>query len=102
MSDPSVLLSAKQHRKDFPIKSVLKGVDLEVRRGQVVGLLGANAAGKTTLLKCLLGHLRPSGGTVDLLGEPSWDLSAEAKERLGYVPQEMLLLPWMSVANHVG
>jgi ABC-2 type transport system ATP-binding protein len=80
-------------------KEVLRGVDLEVPRGTVLGLLGKNGAGKTTLIKCLLGLLKPTGGTATLLGENAWDLSAEAKGRLGYVPQVVTLYVWMKVRH---
>jgi ABC-2 type transport system ATP-binding protein len=80
-------------------KEVLRGVDLEVPRGTVLGLLGKNGAGKTTLIKCLLGLLKPTSGTATLLGENAWDLSAEAKGRLGYVPQVVTLYVWMKVRH---
>ena len=78
-------------------KEVLRGVDLEVPRGTVLGLLGKNGAGKTTLIKCVVGLLKPTSGTATLLGENAWDLSAQAKERLGYVPQVVTLSQWSTV-----
>ena len=81
-------------------KEVLRGVDLEIPRGTVLGLLGKNGAGKTTLIKCILGLLKPTSGTATLLGEDAWDLSAEAKERLAYVPQVVTLYLWMK-AKHI-
>jgi ABC-2 type transport system ATP-binding protein len=80
-------------------KEVLRGINLQVPRGTVLGLLAKNGAGKTTLLKCMLGLLRPSNGTAMLLGEDVWNLSAAAKERLGYVPQTVSLYSWMKVKH---
>ena len=60
-------------------------------------MLGKNGAGKTTLLKTALGLIKPDAGTATLLGEPAWSLSADAKARLGYVPQTVTLYPWMRV-----
>ena len=91
------VIQAQGVRKGFKDKQVLTGVDLDVPRGSVVGLLGKNGAGKTTLIKCLLGLLRVQGGKVALLGEDPWTLSAAAKERLGYVPQEPSVYSWMKV-----
>lgn len=88
--------------KFFSEKQVLKGVDLDIPPGSVVGLLGTNGSGKSTLIKCLLGLFRPTAGRVSILGENPWTLSAEAKERLGYVPQEVKLYPWMRVKHAVG
>jgi ABC-2 type transport system ATP-binding protein len=82
-------------------KPVLQGVNLEVPPGAVVGLLGRNGSGKSTLIKCALGLLKPDSGECRLLGEDSWDLSAEAKGRIGYVPQVINLYPWMKVREYV-
>ena len=85
--------------KSYGQKHVLTGLDLSVPKGSVLGLLGTNGSGKTTLIKCALGLIRPQGGEARLLGEPSWTLSAEAKMRIGYVPQVISLYPWMKVRH---
>ncbi len=94
MSTP---LSLRGLVKNFASKRVLQGVDLEIPAGSIVGLLGTNGSGKTTLLKCAVGLLRPQGGECSLFGEPSWNLSASVKSRLGYVPQVISLYPWMTI-----
>lgn len=83
--------------KHYRSSHALRGVNLEIPTGATVGLLGANGAGKTTLIKCLLGLLRPTSGQCFIFGEPVWTLSAEAKARLGYVPQVITLYPWMRI-----
>jgi ABC-2 type transport system ATP-binding protein len=83
--------------KSFKSHRVVDGLDLEIPAGSVVGLLGKNGSGKTTFIKCALGLLRCDGGQVRLLGEDSWSLSADAKSRLGYVPQVVTLYRWMRV-----
>ncbi len=88
--------------KAFGPHSVLRDATLSIEKGQVVGLLGTNGAGKSTLIKCLLGLLKVDGGQVQLFGEPSWDLSAQAKSRLGYVPQEAKFYNWMRVRQVIG
>ncbi len=85
--------------KSYGKKAVLTGVDLSATKGSVVGLLGTNGSGKTTLIKCALGLIRPQGGRARLLGEDSWNLSAAAKVRIGYVPQVINLYPWMKVRH---
>lgn len=96
MSENS-LIEIRGLMKNFGKSSVLKGVDLEIPAGSVTGLLGKNGAGKSTMLKCLLGLLRKSSGDMQILGEEPWDLSAEAKARIGYVAQEVSLYSWMRV-----
>jgi ABC-2 type transport system ATP-binding protein len=91
------VIAARSVHRSFPDKRVLRGVDLDVPRGSVVGLLGKNAAGKSTLIKCILGLLRIDSGDMRVFGENAWWLSAENKSRLGYVPQEVKLYPWMRV-----
>src|SRR5256885_6151004 len=75
----------------------LSGVDLDIPAGSVVGLLGKNGEGKTTLLKCMLGLIKPNSGSVQILGKPAWELDAATKARIGYVPQVISLYPWMRV-----
>ena len=82
-------------------KTVLAGVDLEVPRGTIVGLLGINGSGKTTLLKILVGLLRADAGEVRVFGENPWSITTATKRRIGYVPQEVRVAPWMSVAEVV-
>src|SRR4051812_11263413 len=74
-------------RKLYGKKPALDGVDWSVPAGSVVGLLGQNAAGKTTLIKSALGLVRPTAGRATIFGEDAWNLSADAKAKLGYVPQ---------------
>jgi ABC-2 type transport system ATP-binding protein len=91
-----IVLQTQAVEKRFGEKRVLNGVDWRVPRGSVNGLLGRNAAGKTTLLKLALGLLRADHGEIELLGEDPWKLSATTKARLGYVPQEYRPYPWMT------
>ena len=95
MNAPIIHLDHLQ--KNFAAKAVLRGIDLAIEPGTVLGLLGANGSGKTTLIKCALGLLRPTTGSATVFGEDAWDLSAAAKARLGYVPQEVTSYPWMRV-----
>ena len=66
--------------------TALAGVDLTVRRGEIFGLLGRNGAGKTTVVKALLGLLRPTSGSVRVFGREPGDAGARA--RIGYSPEE--------------
>jgi ABC-2 type transport system ATP-binding protein len=92
-------LSFRGVAKSYGDKSVLSDVTLDIPAGAVVGLLGTNGSGKTTLLKCAVGLLRPNTGDCAILGDNSWNLSAETKSRLGYVPQVISLYPWMKVGD---
>jgi ABC-2 type transport system ATP-binding protein len=99
MNEP--VMQLQNLRKQFAAKEVLGGIDLRLEPGMVLGLLGANGSGKTTLIKCALGLLQPTDGSSKVFGENSWELSAYAKARLGYVPQEVTSYPWMRVRQVV-
>lgn len=95
------VIQMRQVTKKFGEKTVLNGLNYSLRRGTVTGLLGKNGSGKTTLLKCALGLQTPQEGIASVFGEPTLQLSAEAKSRLAYVPQEVSLYPWMKVQQIV-
>jgi ABC-2 type transport system ATP-binding protein len=71
----------------------LDGLDLEVRRGEVFALLGANGAGKTTAVKVLLGLTAASGGQARVLGLPLGD--PQARRRVGYLPELFRYQGWL-------
>jgi ABC-2 type transport system ATP-binding protein len=78
-------------RKSYGPVRALRGVDLEVRRGEIFGFLGPNGAGKTTTIRCLLDLIRPDGGTARVLGiDPQADPVA-VQARSGYLPGELRL-----------
>jgi ABC-2 type transport system ATP-binding protein len=99
MNSPALI--CRDLRKSYGKKEVLRGASLALTPGTVVGLLGKNGAGKTTLLKCALGLIKPDSGDIRAFDEPVWTLSPQAKSRLGYVPQTVVLYPWMKVRHMI-
>jgi ABC-2 type transport system ATP-binding protein len=90
MSEP--VAGTQNLGKRFGSKEALIDVTAEVGPGDVIGVLGKNGAGKTTLLEVLLGFSPPSVGSSQVFGENSMTLSAQAKARIGFVPQQDELL----------
>lgn len=74
-------------------RRVLDGVSFKVEPGQVYALLGRNGAGKSSLVRCLLGWQKPSEGGVTLFGGDAWKTRAKAMERTGVVPEKPDLPP---------
>ena len=101
MHDSAFVIETGGLVKRFGLRTVLDGVTLRVPHGQVIGLLGLNGSGKSTLIKCLLGLLRPEAGSAAILGTVSWQLAARDKALIGYVPQETMLYPWLTVRQTV-
>jgi ABC-2 type transport system ATP-binding protein len=95
MSDPEAVLRTRDLTKSYrdfwgrERVQALHPLSLEVRRGEVFGLLGPNGSGKTTTIKLLLGLIRPSSGHAFVFGRDPGDL--EARRRLGYLPEETYL-----------
>jgi branched-chain amino acid transport system ATP-binding protein len=82
---------------------VLHGVSLAIGRGEAVGLLGRNGMGKTTLIRCMLGLVRASGGRIRVAGR---DVTAMPTERIvqlgiGYVPEGRAIFPNLSVRENL-
>ena len=86
-------ISCRQLRKSFGDYEVLRGIDLDVQRGELFGFLGPNGAGKTTTIRILAGLLLPSGGTVEVAGFDVVRRAHEVKRRVGYVPDRAFLYP---------
>ncbi len=88
MSD-ELAIEVRSLRKSYGSVRALRGLDLEVRRGEIFGFLGPNGAGKTTTIRCLLDLIRPNGGTARVLGiDPQADPVA-VRARVGYLPGEL-------------
>ncbi|MCB2177175.1 MAG: ABC transporter ATP-binding protein [Actinomycetales bacterium] len=101
-----VVLRGSALRHSYGIQEVLRGVDVEVRAGEVVALMGPSGSGKSTLLHLLAGLLRPDAGEVELRGERIDHLSEGERSRtrlehLGFVFQFGDLVPELTVVENV-
>jgi len=101
-TDDLVIQTAKLTKvfRDFWRRPKVRAVDqlnLEVRRGEVFGLLGPNGSGKSTTVKLLLGLLFPTSGGIRVLGRPPRDVRVKA--RIGFLPEESYLYPYLNAAE---
>lgn len=95
------IVEMKDLQRQFDSSLILKGLNAQVRAGDVIALLGKNGAGKTTLLETILGFAFPSSGSVSLWKINSTDIAGEIKQRIGFVPQQDELLTNMSGREHL-
>lgn len=97
------LLEARGIHAFYGISHVLHGVDLSVRRGETIGLMGRNGMGKTTLLKSILGLLPPAAGSVYVSGRDMTSAAPHriAKAGIAYVPEGRGIFPNLSVRENL-
>ncbi len=96
-------LSAKNLAKSYGKKQVVTDVSLKVSTGQVVGLLGANGAGKTTAFYMMVGLVSPDSGDVYIDQSPITNISMHHRARMGigYLPQEASIFRKLTVAENI-
>ena len=82
---------------------ILRDVDVTVDRGEIVGVIGKNGVGKTTLMKALVGLLDPSEGTIEYDGTDitGWPANERAKAGIGYIPQSRDVFPDLTVEQNL-
>jgi urea transport system ATP-binding protein len=97
------LLEIREVNTFYGESHILRDVDLSVKAGEMVCLIGRNGVGKTTLLKSLIGLLRPRSGTVLLEGEAIDRLAPHQRARagIGYVPQGREIIPQLTVEENL-
>ena len=100
---PAPLLELRQLVKNYGGVRALRGVDFDLRAGEVHALLGENGAGKSTLIKVVTGAHQPNGGTITLAGQPVTDLTPATARALGIacIYQQPALFPDLTVAENL-
>ena len=96
-----IAIGANQLRKVFGDFQAVKSVDLEVRYGEIYGLLGANGAGKTTTIKILCGLLEPTSGKISLAGQTENLRSRDVRQRIGYMSQKFTLYDDLTIIQNL-
>jgi len=81
-------------RKQFGSKVAVRGLSLQVRRGEIFGFLGPNGAGKSTSVKMLLGLVKPTSGQAQILGHPF--AHVEVRRKIGFLPEDFRFYDWLT------
>lgn len=100
---PELIVDARGIHAWYGSSHVLLGVDLQIVRGETVGLLGRNGMGKSTLIRTLLGHVRQRDGQIRLFGQDASNFQPHQVARLGvaYVPEGRGVFPNLSVRENL-
>jgi ABC-2 type transport system ATP-binding protein len=101
VSEPEVRIEATDLRRTFATRVAVDGLTLRVTAGEIYGLVGPDAAGKTTTLRMLAGLVDPTGGSVRLDGRDPFGKGDSFRETLGYMPQEYSLYGDLTVAENL-
>jgi drug efflux transport system ATP-binding protein len=97
----AIAIGARDLSKSFGNFEAVKRINLEVKYGEIYGLLGANGAGKTTTIKMLCGLLAPSGGEAELAGETGSLRSKSVRQRVGYMSQKFSLYDDLTIEENL-
>lgn len=89
MSD--IILRTKDLTKKYHNKVVVDNLNLEIRKGEIFGLLGPNGAGKSTTMNMICSIVKPTAGSIELLGKNPWKQKREVIHRIGYIPQDLAI-----------
>jgi ABC-2 type transport system ATP-binding protein len=93
MSEP--VIKTHQLSKVFGDKTAVDSLSIELNAGSILGFLGVNGAGKTTMMRMLMGHLHPTGGTMSVIGSDPWNWTQRERCKVAYVSENMNLPGWM-------
>lgn len=101
--DENTLLHTEGLKKVYDGRAVVNGVDIEVKKGEIVGLLGPNGAGKTTTFYMIVGLVQPNGGKVMFDGRPVTNEPMYMRSRygMGYLPQEESIFRRLTVRENI-
>ncbi|WP_367606646.1 ATP-binding cassette domain-containing protein [Legionella sp. W05-934-2] len=103
MAENQILVEINQICKTFPPSSLpaLNAINLSIKRGEMLGLVGPDGAGKTTLIRLIIGLLLPSSGTITVLGFDSQKQAQSIHLHIGYMPQKFGLYEDLSVIENL-
>ena len=90
-------INTRDLRKVFGTKVAVRGLSLQVPRGEVFGFLGPNGAGKSTSIKMLLGLVAPTAGEAEVLGMPAGNVTARGK--IGFLPEHFRFYDWLTASE---
>lgn len=89
MDERETVIEIKNLTKDYGEGRGIFDINLDVKKGEMIGFVGTNGSGKTTTIRNILGFIKPTSGSVKVYGLESWDHASEISKHVGYVPGEI-------------
>jgi ABC-2 type transport system ATP-binding protein len=101
LQDPEVALRLESLSKSYGEIKAVKGIDVTLKRGEILGLLGPNGSGKSTTMRMILGILKPDSGGVLIYGQSESAAPVELKKKIGYVPETPQLYEFLTGIEYI-
>ncbi|HET7703934.1 MAG TPA: ABC transporter ATP-binding protein [Candidatus Limnocylindrales bacterium] len=101
LDDPDLVVAMRGVSRRFEDREVLRGIDLTVPRGTILGIIGPSGAGKTTTIRMMTGALAPTTGEVAVLGRNPKRFRRRERERIGYMPQSFALYEDLTAGENI-
>ena len=95
------MIEIDQVSKQFKGKTAVDNLSLKVHEGEILGLLGANGAGKSTTINMLLGFVKPDSGAVSIFQIDTSKQSEKLRKLIGYIPENVNLYPYLSAVENL-
>ena len=95
------MIKVRQLTRRYGKNTAVANISFDIKRNEIVGLLGHNGAGKTTVMKMLSGYLEPSGGSIQIAGLDLAVAPHQIQQQLGYLPENLPVYPEMMLADYL-
>ncbi|MCJ7605224.1 MAG: ABC transporter ATP-binding protein [Dehalococcoidales bacterium] len=101
MSEATGIISLNSITKIYKDFTAVNGVNLQIKQGEILGIIGHNGAGKTTTIKMMIGLLAPTSGEITVMGKDMSRESTKVKQHIGYLPEESPLYENMTIRQYL-
>jgi ABC-2 type transport system ATP-binding protein len=95
------VIQAENLTKTYGRKAAVKKLDLDIKKGEIFGILGPHGAGKTTVIQLIMGYIKPTSGKINVFGKKAFDPIPKHRHEIGYVPAMVYLYPNWTAHDHI-
>ncbi len=95
------IIKVEDVKKRYGENYALRGLDLEIKKGEIYGFLGPNGAGKSTAIKTILGLVKPDDGSIEVDGKDASEGNIEVRKSIGYLPEKIEMYSGLTVQENL-